>query len=119
MLPAAEINGSTLIVGRQAFMIGIDAMGAGILGWLANPVSLGAVLAGLLGGFRSASVLAALACALGASSVFAPQIARGDGVPITDVAFKVGFFLWLAAFSLIFATSCFGVLRELRPAART
>jgi hypothetical protein len=105
LLPAAQINGSMLVPGHRAFTIGVDAIRAGILGWLANPFALGAMVAGVVHRLRTAVILAAIACALGASSFLAPAMARADGVPISDVEFKVGFFLWLTAFSLIFAAS--------------
>jgi len=116
MLPAAEINGSMRITGYRAFMIGIDALSAGILGWLANPLALGAILAGIFRCFGTAAVLSAMACAFGLSSLVAPDAARANGLPISEVEFEIGFYLWIAAFSLIFATSGHAYLRSRRAA---
>ena len=117
VLPAAEIDGSLRLSGYRVFLIGIDALGEGILGWLANPLALAAVLAGLFGLTLTATALAASACVLALSSLSAPESARASGAPITEVGFDVGFFLWLAACSLIFATSVYALLRSRRTAA--
>ena len=47
-LPAAVINGSMRLAGYRVFMIGIDALSAGMPGWLANPILVFAIAAGLL-----------------------------------------------------------------------
>jgi len=116
MLPAAEINGEMRIAGYRALMIGIDALSAGIPGWLANPLALGAMVAGLFRCFGTAVALSATACALGLSSFVAPDAARADGLPISEVEFEIGFYLWLAAFSLIFAASSHAYLLSRRAA---
>ncbi len=109
-LPAAEINGSMRLLGRRVFMIGIDALSAGMLGWLANPLLLAAVIAGLMHRYASATVLAGLACVFASSSFYAPTLARARDLPIDEVSFEVGFFVWLAACSLIFATSAYALM---------
>jgi len=95
-------------------MIGIDALNSGIPGWLANPLALGAILAGIFRCFGTAAALSAIACALGLSSLVAPDAARADGLPINEVEFEFGFYLWIAAFSLIFAASGHAYLRSRR-----
>jgi len=113
-LPAAEVNGSLRLIGHRVFMLGIDALGSGIPGWLANPTCALAVIAGLLGRMRLATALAGAALLLAVSSYRAPAMARANGVPIEEVVFDAGFFLWLAANSLIFATSVYGLMRAAR-----
>ena len=118
VLPAVEINETTRLAGYQVFAIGIDALRAGIPGWLANPLSLGAVIAGLFGRFRLATALAGSAALLGFSSLSAPASARADGLPLQTVVFETGFFLWLAAFSVILATSAWAWQRARRTPER-
>ena len=113
-LPAAELNGSMRLLGYRVFMIGIDALGAGMPGWLANPLLLAAVTAGLLHRAALATALAALACVLTLSSLYAPTLARARGMPIDHVSFEIGFFLWLAACSVILATSAYALLHARR-----
>lgn len=105
-LPAATVNESMRLTGYEAFGVGIDALGSGIFGWLANPLACLAIVAGLLSRFAFATVIAAAASGLGLSSLLAAERARADGAPIEQVTFEAGFFLWLTAFSMIFATSC-------------
>lgn len=107
LLPAAEINGSTELVGYRVFRIGIDAISAGMFGWLANPLMIVAMFLGLKQRLTAAVALSGLAVLFSLLSFYAPAIARAQGLPIEDVDFKAGFFLWLAACSLIFVTSLY------------
>lgn len=112
-LPAAVINGSMRLVGYRVFMIGIDALGSGIFGWLANPLMAAAIVAGLLRRWLMATLFAALALLGALTSFHAVTIARGrDDLPIDEVSFDAGFFLWLAASSLILATSVYALVRS-------
>lgn len=104
-LPAAEINGTLRLTGYRVFMIGIDALAAGMPGWLANPLLFAAVAAGLMHRLVLASILSGIAVLLTLTSFYAPTLARAQGIPIEQLTFKAGFFLWLAACSLILATS--------------
>ena len=113
-LPAAELNGSMLLPGHRVFAIGIDALSAGMPGWLANPLALAAIITGLWRRFAAATLLAATACALTLTSFYAPTMARLNGLPIEQVDFRAGFFLWLAACSVILATSAFALIRTRR-----
>jgi hypothetical protein len=117
LLPAAELNGSMRLPGYRAFMIGIDAISAGVPGWLANPVALAAMLAGIFRWCGTAAALAAIACALSLSSLVAADAARADGLPINEVEFEIGFYLWITAFFLIFAASGQAYLQSRRAAA--
>lgn len=107
LLPAVEINGTTELVGLRVFRIGIDAISAGMPGWFANPAMLIAVAAGLMRRRIAAIVLSALALVFALSSFLAPLVARAQELPIEQIAYKAGFFLWLAACSLILATSLY------------
>lgn len=104
-LPAAQLNGSMRLIGYRVFMIGIDAISAGMPGWFANPCLVAAIIAGIMHRWLLATVLSGIACMFTLTSFYAPALARANGLPIEDVVFEVGFFLWLAASSLIFATS--------------
>jgi hypothetical protein len=95
--------------GYRVFMIGIDALSEGMPGWLANPLLLAAVIAGLLQRMRLAAALSLGAFVLTLSSFYAPTLARARGLPISEVRFEIGFFLWLAACSLILATSAYAL----------
>lgn len=113
-LPAAQINGSIRLPGYRVFMIGIDAISAGMPGWFANPVLLAAILAGLSRRLILATWLAAIACVLTLSSFYAPTLARANGVPIEEITFEAGFFLWLAACSVVLATSGYALAQARR-----
>ncbi len=108
-LPAAELNDSMRLSGYRVFIIGIDALSAGMPGWLANPLLAVAIVAGLMQRLRLATALSAIAVVLTLSSFYAPTLARARGLPINEVQFEVGFFLWLAACSLILATSVYAL----------
>jgi hypothetical protein len=108
------------LLGYRVFMIGIDAISAGMPGWFANPLLLAAILAGLLHRLLLATSLAAVAGVLTLSSFYAPTLARAKGLPIEAVTFEVGFFLWLGACSMILATSLYALVlsrRAKQPAA--
>ena len=107
VLPAAVVNDSMQLAGHRVFLIGIDALAAGMPGWLANPLALAAMVLGLCRRFAVATAISALACLVMLSSFYAGALARSNGLPIEQVEFKVGFFLWLAAFSLILATNAY------------
>lgn len=109
-LPAAELNGTMRLFGYRVFMIGIDALSAGMPGWLANPLLIAAVVAGLLHRLMLATALAAAALVLSLFSFNAPTLARARGLPIDEVSFEVGFFLWLAASLVILATSAYALV---------
>ena len=113
-LPAAVINDSMRLAGYRVFMIGIDALSAGMPGWLANPLMVFAMAAGLLQRLRLATALSAIAVVLTLSSFYAPALARARDLPIREVQFEVGFFLWLAACSLILATSAYALWAQQR-----
>lgn len=117
VLPAAEINATTRLFGHRVFMLGIDALSSGIPGWLANPVMAVAVIAGLLDRLWLATALGGGALLLALTSFRAPASARAAGVPVEAVSFDIGFFLWLAACSMIFATSIVGWIQSRRRAA--
>lgn len=108
-LPAAELNDSMRLSGYRVFIIGIDALSAGMPGWLANPLLAAAIVAGVMQRLRLATALSAIAVVLTLSSFYAPTLARARGLPINEVQFEVGFFLWLAACSLILATSVYAL----------
>jgi hypothetical protein len=108
-LPAAIVNGSMRLTGYRVFMIGIDALSAGMPGWLANPLLVAAMAAGLLRRLRLATALSAIAVVLTLSSFYAPTLARARDLPVREVWFEVGFYLWLAACSLILATSAYAL----------
>lgn len=114
VLPAVQINDSIQLTGYRVFFIGIDALAAGMPGWLANPFAAAAIVAGLLHRTTLATALSAMAVVLTLSSFYAPTLARTRGMPIEQVEFKVGFFLWLAACSLILATSFYAFIRSRR-----
>jgi hypothetical protein len=116
-LPAAEINATMRLSGFRVFMIGIDALSAGMPGWIANPVLAAAIVAGLMHRFVIAAALSGAAVVFALSSFYAPTLARAQGLPIEAVTFKVGFFLWLAACSLILATSLYALTVTRRRAA--
>lgn len=105
VLPAAELNGSMRLLGYRVFTIGVEALGAGLPGWLANPLLLAACGVGLWGRYVAATVLSGCACVLSLTSFHAQTMAQSRGLPIEQVEFEVGFFLWLGACSMIFATS--------------
>jgi hypothetical protein len=113
-LPAATINESIQLTGYRVFFIGIDALAAGMPGWLANPLAAAAIVAGVLRRLGLATALSVVAVVLTLSSFYAPTLARARGMPIEQVEFKVGFFLWIAACSLILATSFYAFLRSRR-----
>jgi hypothetical protein len=108
-LPAAIVNESMRLTGYRVFMIGIDALSAGMPGWLANPLLVAAMAAGLLRRLRLATALSAIAVVLTLSSFYAPTLARARDLPVREVRFEVGFYLWLAACSLILATSAYAL----------
>jgi hypothetical protein len=110
VLPAAELNGSMRLLGSRVFMIGIDALGSGMPGWLANPLSLVAIATGLWRRFVAATLLSCVACVVMLSSFYAPTLAASSGLPIDQVDFKIGFYLWLAACSMILTTSAYALL---------
>lgn len=114
LVTAVELNGSMPLAGHRVFMIGIDALRAGMPGWLANPFLLVALIAGVLHRPGLASALSGVACVLTLSSFYAPTLARARGMPIDEVSYEIGFFLWLAASSLILATSTFAFVRTRR-----
>lgn len=119
LLPAAELNGSMRLPGYRVFMIGIEALGAGLPGWLANPLLLAACCAGLWRRYVAATLLCGSAWLLSLSSFYAPTLARARGMPIEQVEFKAGFFLWLAASSVILATSAAAALMVRRHSPQT
>ena len=114
LLPAAEINESIQLTGYRVFFIGLDALAAGMPGWLANPFAAAAIVSGLLRRMTLATALSGVAVVLTLSSLYAPALARSRGMPIEQVEFKIGFFLWLAACSLILATSCYALISSKR-----
>ena len=113
-LPAALINETIVLSGQRVFLIGIDALRAGMPGWLANPVAAAAMVAGLLHRPQLATALSGVAVALTLSSFYAPALARSQGIPIEQVTYNIGFFLWLAACSLILATSLYALISTKR-----
>ena len=113
-LPAAQINETMQLSGQRVFFIGIDALRAGMPGWLANPVAAVAIVSGLMRRHKLATALSAVALVLTLSSFYAPTLARSQGMPIEQVTFNIGFFLWLAAFSLILATSLYALISAKR-----
>jgi len=91
---------------------GWQGIRAGVVAWCANPLFVAALAAGALERLRAAAIMSGLALALGLTSFVAEATARARGVPVPPLAFRSGFYLWLAAFGALFACTFLAARHE-------
>ena len=117
-LPAVEVSG-TSVRGHVLLARGWRATDAGVLAWYANPLFVAAFCASLLSRHRTAGVLSSLSLLLALTSFASEELARARGVAVPAVAFASGFYVWLAASSMLAVWSWMLAAQASRFGART
>lgn len=113
LLPAIAPRGGRNMPGYEILLSGIKATDFGVFAWFANPLFWIAFGLALAKYHRAALVISGLSLFFALQSFAAAPLARRLGAPAVDIAFDVGFFVWLAAPALLGASSAFAVWRRL------
>jgi hypothetical protein len=113
LLPAIDPRGGRNMPGYEILLSGIKAADFGVFAWFANPLFWIAFACALFQYHRAALVISGLSLFFALQSFAAAPLARRLGAPAVDIAFDVGFFVWLAAPALLGAVSAFTVWRRL------
>jgi hypothetical protein len=101
-LPAVAVTAGPELRGGDLLLRGWEALDSGVYAWLANPLFL---IAGVLcfgGARRIARAMALLALVLAVSSLRAAAALERAGSAAPDFTFASGFYVWLAAFIVLF-----------------
>jgi hypothetical protein len=117
LLPAVTIGTGPTVDGWTLLRRGWQGADSGIYAWYANPLFLLAWLAAAGGFLRIAAVISLPGLLLGLTSLAAGDLARAGGLPVSDISFRAGFYLWLFALGALAAGCCWRafVVRERDP----
>jgi hypothetical protein len=117
LLPAVTVGTGPTVDGWTLLRRGWQAADSGIYAWYANPLFLLAWLAAAGRLFRIAAVISVPGLLLGLTSLAAGDLARAGGLPVSELGFRAGFFLWLLALAALAVCCCWRsfVVREAGP----
>jgi hypothetical protein len=108
-MPAIDGAGFPALSGLDVLKQGAGAWRDGVVAWYANPVFAVALIAGFMGHFKSALVVASFGLLLALSSFSAGTMAGNAGRSVPAFGFAVGFWLWLIAFVAVVGASAVGL----------
>lgn len=112
-LPALTV-GSRALSGLDILLQAHQALPFGVFGWCANPLFLIGSAAAQLRRTDIAFVTSGCGLVLALTSFSAAETIRKAGTALPQTRLDSGFYLWLAAFSLLFALCALAQMRRLR-----
>jgi hypothetical protein len=112
--PAIKPRGGRSVPGYEILLKGFEATEFGVFAWFANPLFWVAVVCAALRRHRAALLASGLSLFFALQSFAAAPLARRQGGPSLELAFELGFFVWLAAPTLLGSVAGIAVWRELR-----
>lgn len=94
-LPAVRVAGGPELDGLDVLLQGWRGAGVGVYAWYSNPLFLAAVLAALLRFPAAAGIASGAGLVLALTSFAASGLAQSTGGVAPELAFGVGFYVWL------------------------
>lgn len=94
-LPAVRVSGGPALDGLDVLLQGWRGATVGVYAWYSNPLFLGALLAAVVRRPLAAGVASGAGLVLALTSFAASSLAQSTGGMAPELAFGVGFYVWL------------------------
>lgn len=94
-LPAIRVAGGPELDGLDVLVQGWRGASVGVFAWYSNPLFAVALLAAVLRWPRAAGVASGVGLVLALTSFAASSLAQSTGGAAPELAFGIGFYLWL------------------------
>lgn len=113
-MPAVLVGSGPELSGFTLLRRGWEAGEYGIYGWYANPLMLIAMVTLAAGFLRVTALVSTLSLILALTSLASGDLARAEGLPVSSLTFRAGFFVWVAVPLLAVLFSCSAILYAFR-----
>lgn len=94
-LPAIRVAGGPELDGLDVLVQGWRGASVGVFAWYSNPLFLGALIAAVLRWPRAAGVASGAGLVLALTSFAASGLAQSTGGVAPELAFGIGYYVWL------------------------